>query len=227
MVTTIGLGDEMINILMIEDDPEFAELLSEYLEQFDIKVTNYEDPFLGLSAGVEKYDLIILDLTLPGMDGLEVCEELARKYNIPVIISSARSDINDKVESLRLGADDYLPKPYDPKELHARILSLLRRYSKNSSRNEPKSDFVTQGDTIYHKGNALHLTPAEFEILTQLVDKQGIALSREQLINASTVMSDSAQKSLDVIISKIRAKLGDPKMIQAVRGIGYKLTWSG
>ncbi len=213
----------MINILMIEDDPEFAEILSEYLAQFDMKVTNYEDPFLGLSAGVEKYDLIILDLTLPGMDGLEACEELGRKYNIPIIISSARSDINDKVESLRLGADDYLPKPYDPKELHARILSLLRRYNKDSKNSEPQSDFVTKGDTIYYKGNALQLTPAEFEILTQLVAKQGIALSREQLINASTTMSDSAQKSLDVIISKIRAKLGDPKMIQAVRGIGYKL----
>ena len=208
---------------MIEDDPEFAEILSEYLAQFDMKVTNYEDPFLGLSAGVEKYDLIILDLTLPGMDGLEACEELGRKYNIPIIISSARSDITDKVESLRLGADDYLPKPYDPKELHARILSLLRRYNKEGKNSEPQSDFVTKGDTIYYKGNALQLTPAEFEILTQLVAKQGIALSREQLINASTTMSDSAQKSLDVIISKIRAKLGDPKMIQAVRGIGYKL----
>ncbi len=214
----------MTKILMIEDDPEFAEILSEYLAQFDMKVTNYEDPFLGLSAGVEKYDLIILDLTLPGMDGLEACEELGRKYNIPIIISSARSDIGDKVESLRLGADDYLPKPYDPKELHARILSLLRRYNKEGGRNsEPESDFVTKGDTIYYKGNALQLTPAEFEILTQLVEKQGIALSREQLINASTTMSDSAQKSLDVIISKIRAKLGDPKMIQAVRGVGYKL----
>ena len=213
----------MIKILMIEDDPEFAEILSEYLAQFDMKVTNYEDPFLGLSAGVEKYDLIILDLTLPGMDGLEACEELGRKYNIPIIISSARSDISDKVESLRLGADDYLPKPYDPKELHARILSLLRRYNKEGKNSEPQSDFVTKGDTIYYKGNALQLTPAEFEILTQLVAKQGIALSREQLINASTTMSDSAQKSLDVIISKIRAKLGDSKMIQAVRGIGYKL----
>ncbi len=216
-------GSGMIKILMIEDDPEFAEILSEYLAQFDMKVTNYEDPFLGLSAGVEKYDLIILDLTLPGMDGLEACEELGRKYNIPIIISSARSDISDKVESLRLGADDYLPKPYDPKELHARILSLLRRYSKDSKNSEPQSDFVTKGDTIYYKGNALQLTPAEFEILTQLVAKQGIALSREQLINASTTMSDSAQKSLDVIISKIRAKLGDSKMIQAVRGVGYKL----
>jgi len=212
-----------VKILMIEDDPEFAELVTEFLAQHGMEVTNYEDPFLGVSAGVGNYDLLLLDLTLPGMDGLEVCEEVVRKYDIPVIISSARSDIQDKVESLRLGADDYLPKPYDPKELHARILSLLRRYSKSGGRQTPPSEYEIRGDTIYHRGEALHLTPAEFDILSQLIRKQGITLSREQLINESTVMSDSSQKSLDVIISKIRSKLGNPKSIQAVRGVGYKL----
>ncbi|AKF25474.1 chemotaxis protein CheY [Sulfurovum lithotrophicum] len=216
----------MINILMIEDDPEFAELLSEYLSQFDIKITNYEDPFLGLSAGVKKFDLVILDLTLPGMDGLEVCEELVRKYDLPVIISSARSDISDKVKSFELGAYDYLPKPYDPKEMYARIMSILNRVGKEKgSQNAlPKSDFEIKGDTIYFKGQALSLTPAEFEVLSLLVKHQGITQSREQIINTSGTMSiDSQGKSLDVIISKIRSKLGDNKRIQAVRGVGYKL----
>jgi two-component system OmpR family response regulator len=216
----------MINILMIEDDTEFAELLSEYLAQYDIKVTNYEDPYLGLSAGVKKYDLLILDLTLPGMDGLEVCKEVVEKYDIPIIISSARSDINDKVEGFALGADDYLPKPYDPKEMYARITSLLRRYSKSENNKivTPKSDFELKGDTIYFKGEALSLTPAEFEVLSLLVKHQGITQSREQIINTSKAMSmDSQGKSLDVIISKIRTKLGDNKRIQAVRGVGYKL----
>ncbi len=213
-----------IKILMIEDDPEFAELLSEYLAQFNMEVTNYEDPFLGVSAGVQNYDLLLLDLTLPGMDGLEVCEEVVRKYNIPVIISSARSDVEDKVKSFELGADDYLPKPYDPKELHARILSLLRRYSKkDSTTSTTDSQYEIKGDTIYHHKQPLQLTPAEFDILSQLIKKQGITLSREQLINQSSVMSDSSTKSLDVIISKIRSKLGDSKAIQAVRGVGYKL----
>ncbi len=121
----------MINILMIEDDTEFAELLSEYLAQYDIKITNFEDPYLGLSAGVKKYDLLILDLTLPGMDGLEVCQEVVEKYDIPIIISSARSDINDKVEGFALGADDYLPKPYDPKEMYARITSTTQALFQN------------------------------------------------------------------------------------------------
>ncbi len=213
-----------IKILMIEDDPEFAELLSEYLAQFNMEVTNYEDPFLGVSAGVQNYDILLLDLTLPGMDGLEVCEEVVRKYNIPVIISSARSDVEDKVKSFALGADDYLPKPYDPKELHARILSLLRRYSKKESNSTNiDSQYAIKGDTIYYHNKPLQLTPAEFDILSQLIKKQGITISREQLINQSSVMSDSSTKSLDVIISKIRSKLGDSKAIQAVRGVGYKL----
>jgi len=216
---------------MIEDDPEFAELLSEYLAQYDIKVTNFEDPYLGLSAGVKKYDLLILDLTLPGMDGLEVCEEVVRKYDIPVIISSARSDIQDKVSGFEIGADDYLPKPYDPKEMYARIMSLLRRYSKSEKTETaaPQGDFALKGDTLYFKGAALNLTPAEFEVLSLLVKHQGITQSREQIINTSGTMSiDSQGKSLDVIISKIRSKLGeldpdDAKRIQAVRGVGYKL----
>jgi len=218
-------SNKMINILMIEDDPEFAELLTEYLSQFDIKITNFEDPYLGLSAGVKKYDLMILDLTLPGMDGLEVCEEVVRKYDMPVIISSARSDINDKVQSFELGAYDYLPKPYDPKEMYARIMSILNRLNKGEGKASlPQSDFEIKGDTIYFKGTALSLTPAEFEVLTLLVKNQGITQSREQIINTSGTMSiDSQGKSLDVIISKIRTKLNDNKRIQAVRGVGYKL----
>ena len=215
----------MINILMIEDDVEFAEILSEYLAQFDIKITNYEDPFLGLSAGIKKYDLLILDLTLPGMDGLEVCKEITQRYDIPIIISSARSDLDDKVEGLKLGADDYLPKPYDPQEMYARIISLLRRYDRKSQEGSKiQSYFEIKGDTIYYKENPLTLTPAEFEVLSIMIKNQSITLSREQIINSAQAMNiDSHGKSLDVIISKIRSKIGNNKAIQAVRGIGYKL----
>jgi len=214
----------MIKVLMIEDDSEFAEILTEYLAMHGIEVTNYEDPFLGLSAGINKYDLIILDLTLPGMDGLEVCREIAQRYHIPIIISSARSDLQDKVTGLELGADDYLPKPYDPKELLARIHSLLRRYrEKNEVKKEPE-DLEIVHEMIFHNGKALSLTPAEFDILSQLIRQRGKALSREQLIYASQAMSiDSHHKSLDMIISKLRNKLEEHSLIQSVRGIGYKL----
>ena len=214
----------MIKVLMIEDDPEFAELLSEYLALHDMKVTNYEDPFLGLTAGINKYDLLILDLTLPGMDGLEVCREVAQRYNIPIIISSARSDIQDKVKGLELGADDYIPKPYDPKEMLARIHSLLRRYREKREIEEDPKDLEIIHELIFHHGKALSLTPAEFDILNQLIQQRGKALSREQLVYASQAMSiDSHHKSLDMIISKLRSKLGDSKLIQSVRGIGFRL----
>lgn len=209
---------------MIEDDSEFAEILSEYLALHEMQVTNYEDPFLGLSAGIPKFDLIILDLTLPGMDGLEVCEEIMQRYNIPIIISSARSDIQDKITGLELGADDYIPKPYDPKEMLARIHSLLRRYKEHSQKEEREKDLEIIKETIFHHGKALDLTPAEFDILRQLLHQRGKVLSREQLVYASPFMSiDSHHKSLDMIISKLRNKLGNAKLIESVRGVGFRL----
>ena len=221
----------MINVLMIEDDTEFAEILSEYLAQYNIKITNFEDPYLGLSAGIKKYDLLILDLTLPGMDGLEVCKEVVAKYDIPVIISSARSDVSDKVIGLQIGADDYLPKPYDPKEMYARITSLIRRYKKVTATEDAniQSDFRLdeKRHQIYLKEEALNLTPAEFEILEYMLKQHGFSISREQLVYNCKSLKDKGSKSLDVIIGRLRSKIGDsskdPKYIQSVRGIGYKL----
>lgn len=221
----------MINVLMIEDDPEFAQILSEYLDNFNIKVTNYEDPYLGLSAGIKNYDLLILDLTLPGIDGLEVCKEIREKYDIPIIISSARSDISDKVVGLQIGADDYLPKPYDPKEMHARIMSLIRRYKKSHESVEETVDSAFRIDEkrheIYYNNEALTLTPAEYEILTYLIKQHSFSVSREQLVYNCKSLKDKDSKSLDVIIGRLRTKIGDnsksPKHIFSVRGIGYKL----
>ena len=209
---------------MIEDDPEFAEILSEYLAMHDINVTNYEDPFLGLTAGINHFDLVILDLTLPGMDGLDVCKEIAKHYQIPIIISSARGDVKDKITGLEMGADDYLPKPYDPKELLARINALLRRYEENGKTKKEAKDIEVVNELILYHGKALPLTPAEFDILSQLVKHKGEIVSRDQLRYASTAMNiDSNQKSLDMIISKLRSKLGDPNTIKSIRGIGFKL----
>ncbi len=222
----------MIKVLMIEDDAEFAEILSEYLSQYNIEITNYEDPYLGLSAGIKNYDILILDLTLPGMDGLEVCKEVVQKYDIPVIISSARSDVSDKVIGLQIGADDYLPKPYDPKEMYARIQSLIRRYKKAKSSQESssiESDFRIdeKRHQIYLKSQPLNLTPAEYEILEYMIKQHGFSISREQLVYNCKSLKDKGSKSLDVIIGRLRAKIGDssknPKYIQSVRGIGYKL----
>lgn len=222
----------MIKILMIEDDSELAEILSEYLEQFDISVTTFDDPFLGLSTlNTEHFDLIILDLTLPGIDGLEVCKDIRKRHNIPIVISSARNDLSDKVNAFEFGADDYLPKPYNPQELLVRIKSHLRRQNINEKiEKRGEKDLVC--DEFKHvitlKGKPLNLTIAEFDILQYLIKKEGGAISREELIyGCDSISEDSSNKSIDVIIGRIRAKLGEnpksPKYIHAIRGVGYKL----
>lgn len=213
---------------MIEDDLELAEILTEYLEQFDFKVITEDDPFKAVSIlKLEPFDLVILDLTLPGMDGLEVCEAIRERQDIPIIISSARSDVTDKVSALELGADDYLPKPYDPRELEARIHSVLRRYeTKIMQKDEMKSDFKcdTSSMQISYKGRALDLTNAEYGILSYMISKQGNVVSREDLIhNVNAINEDSSNKSIDVMVGRIRNKLGDKTLIESVRGVGYKL----
>ena len=215
----------MTKILMIEDDAEYASLLSSYLKQYNIEVTNYEDPFLGLSAGVEKYDLLILDLTLPGMDGLEVCKEVVSKYDIPIIISSARSDLSDKVIGLQLGADDYLPKPYDPQEMYARIISLLRRYKKNHIEEEPKYRLRLdeEKETVFLDDAALDLTPAEYAVLKLLVQHRGATVSKEQILYDSEVFQFGSDGSLAVILNRLRKKLGEDVQLKTVRGVGYRL----
>ena len=226
----------MIKLLMIEDDLELAEILAEYLEQFDIKTTIAEEPYIGLShLDNDKFDLIILDLTLPGLDGLEVCKEVRKRHTTPIIISSARHDLTDKITALENGADDYLPKPYDPLELRARIMSLLRRdhqdFKTYNKKVKKVKDLVLDEEKMSIKflGDELNLTVAEYEILAYLIKKEGGVVSREELIyNINAINEDTTNKSIDVMIGRIRNKLGEnsknPKYIHPIRGIGYKLT---
>ncbi len=216
-------------ILMIEDDLELAEILTEYLEQFEYEVETEDDPFKALSIlKLKEYDLVILDLTLPGMDGLEACEAIREKQDIPIIISSARSDISDKVSALELGADDYMPKPYDPRELEARIASVLRRYEAKSiaKKEEEASDFKLDEDAmqITYRGRVLDFTNAEYGILAFMIKKEGMVVSRADIIhNVNAINEDSSNKSIDVMVGRIRNKLEDKSLIESVRGIGYKL----
>ena len=210
---------------MIEDDAEFASLLTNYLARYNLKVTNYEEPYLGLSSGVEKYDLLILDLTLPNMDGLEVCKEVVAKYDIPIIISSARSDLSDKVTGLQIGADDYLPKPYDPQEMYARIISLLRRYKKINSTKE-ETHILTlneKKEQILLRDKELDLTPAEFVVLQQLIKNRGSTVSKEQILYSSDVFQYGSDGSLSVIMNRLRKKVGSEVTIKTIRGVGYRL----
>jgi two-component system OmpR family response regulator len=224
----------MIQIAMIEDDRDLADVLTQYLAKFNIKVTNFEDPFIGLSAlNLATYDLVILDLTLPGMDGLEVCKNILSKHSIPIIISSARSDITDKVIALELGADDYLPKPYDPRELEVRIKTILRRCAKESQLLIP--EVATQRFTCHDAkqemkkdGILLKLTPAEYEIMSLLYSRKGFIVSRYDILEHCSFLSqDEESGSLAVIINRIRSKIEEdpkrPEHLITVRGMGYKL----
>ena len=222
----------MIKILMIEDDTELAQILIQYLSQFNISLTNFEDPFLALSAiRLDTYDLVILDLTLPGMDGLEVCKELVEKYEIPIIISSARSDITDKVIALELGADDYLPKPYDPRELEVRIKTILRRFNKSLEyANKQKKEVFHLNEEkkeISKNSIPLEFTFAEYQIMSLLCKNKASIISRYDILEYMNTDSDGTAGSIAVLINRIRAKIEEnpkqPQYLLTVRGMGYKL----
>ncbi len=218
---------------MVEDDTELAEVLTQYLSKFNISVTNFEDPFLALSAiALEEFDLVILDLTLPGMDGLEVCKEITAKYDIPIIISSARSDITDKVIALELGADDYLPKPYDPRELEVRIKTILRRINKSIPKAQEEKNEVFVLDEakqeIKKNGKYIKFTPAEYQIMALMCKRKGFVISRYDILDeCDFVNSDEDGGSIAVIINRIRHKIEEdpkhPKYLLTIRGAGYKL----
>ena len=219
----------MYKIMIIEDDEEIIEILSKFLIKYNMKLHGFTSPSSAFnSLEIDIYDLIILDLSLPEMDGLEVCKQIRQKSNIPIIISTARSDINDKVLGLGLGADDYIPKPYDPRELVARIQTILRRM-KNIENNEEKIGFKINENImkIFHNDKELKLTLAEYEILKILIEKRDTIISREYIANnVNSIKWESTDRSIDVIIARIRIKLkdnaSDPKYIKSIRGIGYR-----
>ena len=198
-----------------------------------MEVIGAEDPYIGLSLLTQhKIDLIILDLTLPGMDGLEVIPKIREVSNTPIIISSARDDITDKVIGLERGADDYMPKPYDPRELVTRIKTILRRTTTIEEKIEKQVELFVinpKAREIVFKGMPLELTAAEYDILRMLVQHKNGSVSREQLLYESEhIDDDSSIKNIDVIISRVRQKIAkidsDNIYIKPIRGVGYLLT---
>ena len=197
-----------------------------------MEVTNYEEPFLALSSlKINKFDLIILDLTLPGMDGLDVCKNIVKDFNIPIIISSARSDITDKVTALQLGADDYLPKPYDPRELEIRIKTILRRFNHSNIQEETIHKIFhldNEKKEITKNGKYIKLTAAEFEVLSLMIKREGFIISREDILDNSDILNQDYESSgsLAVIINRIRHKIEDDsketQYLHTIRGMGYK-----
>ncbi|MEO1942142.1 MAG: response regulator transcription factor [Campylobacterales bacterium] len=216
----MDLGQRPIKILMIEDDLELAELIGENLNRVGFLVKNYPLPKDGIQKlKEEQFDLVILDLSLPQMDGLEVIREIRNFSDIPILISSARGELEDKREAFQREADDYLPKPYDLEELLWRIKALIRRYRnrKPPTPQQEGTQFQVEEGEILYNGKPLKLTFGEYQILAKLIKNRGRIVPKEELL----LGWESDLKSVEVLISRIRRKL--PKnCIETVRRIGYR-----
>ncbi|MFZ5572272.1 MAG: response regulator [Thermodesulfobacteriota bacterium] len=217
-------------LLIIDDDPKLNRLLEEYLSNFGFRVMTAIHPVEGLRK-IEKDppDLIILDVMLPDMNGFEVCKRIRGRSKVPIIMLTARGDWTDRVVGLELGADDYLPKPFEPRELAARIHSVLRRYGKQEP--EPVRRFGPLSVDPARRearlnGNLLPLTTNEFTALVLLTARPGKVMDRDSILQALRGMDcDAFNRSVDITMSRLRQKLGDdpkaPVFIKTVWGAGY------
>jgi DNA-binding response OmpR family regulator len=221
-------------VLLVEDDLRLASLTREYLEGHGIAVTHASDGRRGQDEALSgRYDAVLLDLMLPGKDGLDVCREIRARSDVPVIVLTARGEEADRVMGLELGADDYLAKPFSPRELLARIRAVVRRAK---GRAGPPRDTVRVGGLVVDPaarrvtldGEEIVLTGYEFALLHALARRAGRVLAREQLMElAKGSAEESFDRSVDVHVSRLRQKLGDdprrPRIIKTVRGAGYLL----
>lgn len=220
----------MQTILIIDDEPKIVEICRDYLAAAGFGVRQAGDGPSGLSAArSEPPDLIVLDLMLPGMDGLQVCRELRRESRVPIIMLTARVEEIDKLKGLELGADDYMTKPFSPRELVARVKTVLRRVE------QPQPLELTRaGELLLDRSRAcalvddqeIQLTPTEFEILAALAGQPGRIFSRSQLLMAARGVSfESYERAIDSHVRNLRKKLArgdDREWIVTVHGIGYK-----
>ena len=220
-------------ILVVDDEAKIVKLVRSYLEQSGFTVVEANDGQTALiQARREKPDLVVLDLGLPGIDGLEVARTLRRERDTPIIMLTARIEDTDKIVGLELGADDYMTKPFNPRELVARVRAVLRRTSGAA----PTAEMLRAGalvlDASGHQaaldGRPLDLTPTEFELLTVLLQNPGRAFTRLELLDR--VQGDAYEgyeRTVDAHVKNLRAKLGDdprhPRYVQTVFGVGYKL----
>lgn len=214
-------------VLLVEDDLQMQSLIVDYLKDYGFIVTAFDNPKDVLEDFKlnSDYSIIILDLMLPFMDGFDLFNKLKEIKNIPIIISTARGDIGNKIHGFELGADDYLAKPYEPRELVLRIESILKR---NSTKSFKLGDFTIDKDnrTVLIDDYAIDFTKIEFEIFIYLVENKNKISSREQILNATSLDFNTKNRTIDMHISNIRAKIGDdsknPKYIKSIWGIGYK-----
>lgn len=215
------------NILLIEDDPDIIEISRDYLKAAGYTVWTAADGAKGLAAARrEKPDLVVLDLMLPEMDGLDVCRHIRRESDVPIIMLTARVEETDKLIGLELGADDYITKPFSPRELVARVRVVLRRVSAEAASDVLRVDSVTLDRshyTVQVPGKTVSLTATEFEILATLMSQPGRIFSRGQLTEAVHGTSfESYERAINSHINNLRRKLEPGEYIVTIHGVGYK-----
>jgi DNA-binding response OmpR family regulator len=221
-------------ILVVDDEPKIIQLTQDYLENAGFSVISAGDGERALAIiQVEKPDLVVLDLGLPGMDGLDVCRSIRKTSNLPIIMLTARDEETDKLVGLELGADDYITKPFSPKELVARVRSVLRR----SELAQEEREVIRVGDVtldlprmqVTVGDEEIELTATEFQLLQALASQPGRIFTRSQLLNAvHGVAIESYERAIDAHIKNIRRKLEpvprEPRYIQTIYGVGYRFS---
>ena len=222
----------MPTILIIDDDAEMTSLLSEFLTDYKYSVQIYHNPLEALEfLQKNSVDIVLLDIMMPEMDGLSVLRKIREHSEVPVMMLTAKGDVSDKVVGLELGADDYLPKPFEPQELIARVQSILRRVKFSNS----MVDVVEFNGLIVDKvkeevvldGEVVHLSTSEFEALTLFIDNNNEVLDREFLVeNLRGIQWQTFDRSVDVLVSRLRNKLGETpnktRFLKTIHGVGYK-----
>jgi len=216
-------------VLVIEDEQNIAGMVRIALEREGFHVTTFRTGEEGLAElDRHPYALVVLDIGLPGIDGFEVCRRLRKSSGVPVIMLTARDEEVDKVVGLELGADDYIPKPFSPRELVARVKAVLRRAHPQA----PVPDLLQLGNLAVRiperevtlDGTLVELTPKEFELLAFLMANPGVVFSREQLLERVWELGfPSGTRTVDQHVAQLRAKLGKRDPIETVRGVGYKV----
>ena len=221
----------MTKILIIDDDRKHNELLQAYFKRFGINLIAALESESGMRMlHREDPDLLLLDVMLPGKDGFEICREVRKTSNIPIVMLTARGDVIDRVSGLELGADDYMPKPFEPRELVARVQAILRR-AENAGAVGGVLEFEgmtidTETRNVHVDGKLVDLTSMEFELLLILARRHGKKMSRDDILSELRGINAAIlTRSVDIMVSRLRNKLGDsvkpPRFIQTIWGRGY------
>jgi DNA-binding response OmpR family regulator len=215
------------SVLLIEDDHSIGRLVRSYLERSGYRVVWVRSGEEGMiELGRHGVRIVVLDIGLPGIDGFDVCKKIRARSSVPIVMLTARDEEPDRVAGLEVGADDYLTKPFSPRELAARIKAVLRRTEAGTH-----EEVLTLGDVVLQRGgrevtvdgDPVELTVKEFDLLAWLMEHAGIVFSREQLLDRVWGISYlGGTRTVDVHVAQVRRKIGRPQLIRTVRGAGYK-----